>query len=132
MTKQSTREGFLGNFRWGSVLRRAAFGGDEPWDTFMSNLRSIPLIIDTEVKVGLSFQRGGTVEKKVGARHRFSARFSTWSRDTTRPPFSISRIIEQTRFPTDEVEKYERIHWLCFQQTKAMLFLKQNSLGKLT
>lgn len=64
MTKQSTREGFLGNFRWGSVLRRAAFGGDEPWDTFMSNLRSIPLIIDTEVKVGLSFQRGGTVEKK--------------------------------------------------------------------
>lgn len=64
MTKQSTREGFLGNFRWGSVLRRAAFGGDEPWDTFMSSLRSIPLIIDTEVKVGLSFQRGGTVEKK--------------------------------------------------------------------
>lgn len=71
-------------------------------------------------------------KKKVGARHRFSARFSTWSRDTTGPPFSIARIIEQTRFPTDEVEKYERIHWLCFQQTKEMLFLKQNSLEKLT
>ena len=37
---------------------RSAFGGGEPWDTFMSSLRSIPLIIDTEVKVGLSFQPG--------------------------------------------------------------------------
>lgn len=36
-------------------MRQPSF---EPWDTFMSSPRSIPLIIDTEVKVALSFSTG--------------------------------------------------------------------------